>query len=324
MRVAVLSGGVSGEHEISLASGRSVVEGLIAAGHEPVEVLISREGVWSHDGEPLELRPTGGLLECEVAFPALHGPGGEDGTVQGVLETLDIAYVGSGVEASALCMDKLALKALAAVEGIPQVAYLEAHSGTTEADEVSGLGFPLWVKPAHLGSSLGISRVEDEANLQDAIDLASSMDSRVIIEANAVGKEVECSVLGNGADLVTSQPGELSLNADWYDWEAKYEAGGMDLIVPAGISEKACDLVSDNARRIFRAAGCSGLARCDFFVAGDEVLLNEVNTIPGFTETSVYAKLFEASGREYSSLIDELLRLGIAAKEERDRLATGR
>lgn len=317
MRVAVLSGGVSPEHEVSLSSGRSVADGLVEAGHEPIEVLITREGKWTHQGDPVDLTPRGGLLDCDVAFPVLHGPGGEDGTVQAVFEVLEIAYVGSGVEASAVCMDKLTLKALASALGIPQVAYLEAVSGQSIQGEAADLGLPIWVKPAHGGSSVGISKVEDLEDLDRAIELAASMDSRVILEANSSGKEVECSVLGN-RELTTSDPGELRVNADWYDYEAKYEAGGMDLVIPAEISQVAQETVQTLAAEIFRAAGCQGMARCDFFVAGDQVLLNEVNTIPGFTPTSVYAKLLEERGISYPELCSRLLELALEAKADRD------
>lgn len=319
MRVAVLSGGVSPEHDVSLNSGKSVVEGLAEAGHEPVEVLITREGEWTHGEQPLEIRPMRGLLDCEVAFPVLHGPGGEDGTVQAVFEVLDIAYVGSGVEASAVCMDKLALKALAASSGIPQVSYLEVGADLPAPDGISDLGLPLWVKPAHGGSSLGISRVESLDQLPEAVQLAASMDSRVIVEANSPGKEVECSVLGN-QDLITSRPGELRVNSDWYDYEAKYKAGGMDLEIPAEITDSALAEVERLAAEVFRLAGCSGMARCDFFVQDDLVLLNEVNTIPGFTSTSVYAKLLEQGGLSYPALCDRLLELALEAKAARDSL----
>ena len=319
MKVAVLSGGVSPEHEISLSSGKSVAAGLIEAGHEPVEVLITKDGQWTHGDRPIDIRPMEGLLDCEVAFPALHGPGGEDGTVQAVFEVLDIAYVGSGVEASALCMDKLALKALAAASGIPQVPYLEAGPNASVPDDVSDLGLPLWVQPGRGGSSLGISKVESLDRLPEAVEEAASMDSRVIIEANSPGKEVECSVLGN-QDLITSSPGELRVNSEWYDYEAKYEAGGMDLEIPAEITDSASIEVERLAKEIFRLAGCSGMARCDFFVEGDLVLLNEVNTIPGFTSTSVYGKLLEHRGIAYPDLCSQLLDLAIEAKETRDSL----
>lgn len=317
MRVAVLSGGISAEHDVSLSSGRSVSEALSAAGHEVIDVLITREGGWMSDGQPIEFRPTGGLLDCEVAFPVLHGPGGEDGSVQAVFEVLDIAYVGSGVEASAICMDKLALKSVAAAAGIPQVPYREATIADPKPEGVEGFDLPLWVKPAHGGSSLGISRVEDVDDLPAAVELAASMDSRVIIEGNSAGKEVECSVLGN-RELITSRPGELRVNADWYDYEAKYQEGGMDLVVPADLPASVMSSVEQLAAEIFRIAGCRGMARCDFFVEGDRVLLNEVNTIPGFTPTSVYASLLEQTGLSYSDLCNRLLELAVEEKQARD------
>ena len=317
MRVAVLSGGVSPEHEVSLSSGRSVEAGLIEAGHEPVEVLITKDGRWTHQGASVDLTPRGGLLDCDVAFPVLHGPGGEDGTVQAVFEVLDIAYVGSGVEASAVCMDKLALKAVAASLGIAQVPYLEAFAGQPMPEQVADLGLPIWVKPAHGGSSVGISRVEDLSEFERAVALAASMDSRVIVESNASGKEVECSVLGN-RDLTTSSPGELRVNSDWYDYETKYEEGGMDLVIPAEIPSAVQERVQTLAAEIFRITGCEGMARCDFFVLDDQILLNEVNTIPGFTPTSVYAKLLEHSGITYPALCSRLLELAVEAKTGRD------
>lgn len=317
MRVAVLSGGVSPEHDVSLSSGSSVRAGLLESGHEAIEVLITRDGKWTHQGETVELTPMGGLLGCDVAFPALHGPGGEDGTVQAVFEVLDIAYVGSGVEASAVCMDKLALKALAKALDIPQVPYLEAFAGQPAPDQVSELGLPIWVKPAHGGSSVGISKVERLDELEQAVALAASMDSRVILEANSAGKEVECSVLGN-RELITSSPGELRVNSDWYDYEAKYEEGGMDLVVPAEIPQEVQAKVQTLATEVFLAAGCEGMARCDFFVTGDEVQLNEINTIPGFTPTSVYAKLLEERGIAYPHLCERLVELALEAKASRD------
>jgi D-alanine-D-alanine ligase len=317
VRVAVLSGGISPEHDVSLSSGRSVSEALSAAGHEVVDILITREGGWMSDGHVVEFRPGGGLLDCGVAFPVLHGPGGEDGSVQAVFEVLDIAYVGSGVEASAICMDKLALKSVAAAAGIPQVPYREATVDDPSPEGVEAFEFPLWVKPAHGGSSLGISRVEEVDDLPAAVELAASMDSRVIIEGNSPGKEVECSVLGN-RELITSRPGELRVNADWYDYEAKYQEGGMDLVVPADLPDPVMSKVEQLAAEIFRIADCRGMARCDFFVEGDLVLLNEVNTIPGFTPTSVYATLLEQAGLSYSDLCNRLLELAVEEKQARD------
>jgi D-alanine-D-alanine ligase len=316
MKVAVLSGGRSSEHDVSLRSGASVAEGLEAAGHEVVAVDLERDGTWRHDGEELALRPGRGLLGCDVVFPALHGPYGEDGTVQGLLELLDVAYVGSGVAASAVCMDKVVFKDLMAQAGIPQVAYGLATRGAP----APAVGFPCWVKPARLGSSVGIVRVGGEDELDGALDEAFAHDPRVIVEANASGLEVEASVLGHTDSPEVSEPGEIVLlkGAGWYDYEAKYAAGGMRLEIPASVSTEAHDRVQDLARRAFTTAGCSGLARIDFFVDGDEVLLNEVNTMPGMTETSVWGKLWDVSGLPYPDALDRLCRLAVE-RFERER-----
>jgi D-alanine-D-alanine ligase len=307
----VLSGGRSSEHEVSLESGRSVAEGLAEAGHEPVPVLIERDGRWSRDGQSVTLEPAGGLLDADAVFPALHGPFGEDGTVQGLLECLDVPYVGPGVLAAAVAMDKLVLKRLCAFHGLPQVAFCEAGEDGWR-DMVAAMGRPLWVKPSRLGSSVGISKVSNpEAELDEAVELARGHDPRVIVEEHADGLEVECSVMGND-ELEVSLPGQITIDADWYDYQAKYEEGGMELVIPAPISEMAAERLADLARRVFRAAGVAGLARCDFFVRGeDEVLVNEINTMPGFTSTSVFAKLFEASGKPYPEVCDRLVQLAV-------------
>jgi D-alanine-D-alanine ligase len=310
MRVAVLSGGRSSEHDVSLRSGASVARGLEAAGHEVVAVTIGRDGRWAYGKAPTELAPAGGLLGADAVFPALHGPFGEDGSVQGLLEWLDVPYVGSDVLASAICMDKLTLKRLFAQRGVPQVDFAAAgEDGWRE--HCQAMGLPLWVKPSRLGSSVGISRVAELAELDGAVELALRHDPRVIVEASASGREVECSVLGNESPQ-TSLPGEIVAHSEWYDFEAKYEQGGMELRVPAPISTAAADRVRGLAASTFALAGCSGLARCDFFVEpGGEVLVNEINTMPGFTETSVYAKLLEASGVAYAELCDRLVELAI-------------
>jgi D-alanine-D-alanine ligase len=316
VRVAVLSGGRSSEHEVSLRSGASVARGLEDAGHEVIEVLLDRDGGWGDGGEPIALTPGGGLLGADVVFPVLHGPFGEDGSVQGVLELLDVPYVGSDVLASATCMDKLTLKRLLASRGLPQVDFVAVgEPGWRQRCE--GFGLPLWVKPSRMGSSVGISRVEDLAQLDAAVALAERHDPRVIIEASASGREVECSVLGNESPR-TSMPGEILAHNQWYDFEAKYDEGGMELAVPAPISELETARVRELAVEVFELAGCAGLARCDFFVEPDgEVLVNELNTMPGFTETSVYAKLWEAGGLAYPDLCDRLVILAV----ERHRTA---
>jgi D-alanine-D-alanine ligase len=315
MRIAVLSGGRSSEHEISLQSGASVAAGLREAGHEVIPVLLERDGRWTHKGSDVPLRAAGGLLEADAVFPVLHGPFGEDGTIQGLLECLDVPYVGPGVLAAALSIDKLTFKRLLAFHGIPQVDFCEAgEAGWRE--HVAAMGIPVWVKPARLGSSVGITKVTSpERPLAEAIESARAYDPRVIIEANGGGREVECSVMGN-EDPVTSPPGEIVAHSDWYDFEAKYSEGGMDLVVPARIGDDAIARVRELAARVFKAIDGSGLARCDFFVReGGEVLVNELNTIPGFTSTSVFAKLFEADGIPYPELCDRLVSFGVQRYE---------
>jgi D-alanine-D-alanine ligase len=315
MRVAVLAGGRSSEHDVSLRSGASIARGLREAGHEALEVTIGRDGHWTYAGGTVALTPGGGLLDADVAFPALHGPFGEDGSIQGLLEWLDLPYVGSDVLSSAVCMDKLTLKRLFAANGIPQVEFT-AVEGNDWWGRCEALGLPLWVKPSRLGSSVGISRVAELSRLDAAVELALRHDPRVIVEASADGREVECSVLGN-ADPQTSPPGEIVAHAEWYDFEAKYTAGGMELRVPAPIGEAATARVRELAVQVFELAGCSGLARCDFFVGpGDEVLVNEINTMPGFTETSVYAELLEAGGLAYPALCDRLVQLALERHEQ--------
>ena len=315
MKVAVLAGGRSSEHEVSLRSGAAVARGLREAGHETIEVTIGREGGWSAAGGTVELTPGGGLLGADAVFPALHGAFGEDGSVQGLLEWLDLPYVGSDVLASAICMDKLTLKRLFAEHGVPQVAFT-AVEGNDWWGRCEGLGLPLWVKPSRMGSSVGITRVTDLAELDAAVELALRHDPRVIVEASAGGREVECSVLGN-AEPRASMPGEIVAHATWYDFEAKYTEGGMELRVPAPLEEATLERVRELAVSVFALAGCSGLARCDFFVEHDgTVLVNEINTMPGFTDTSVYAKLFEATGIGYPELCDRLVALAIERHRE--------
>ena len=320
MRVAVLGGGRSSEHEISLRSAAAVATGLERGGHEVLRVEVDRAGVWRCGGEEVACAPGRGLLGADVAFPALHGPYGEDGTVQGLLECLGVPYVGAGVMASAVCMDKLVFKDLMARAGLPQVA----HAAVTEAGwrerreaaraQVAELGLPVFVKPAALGSSVGIVKVPEEAGLAGAIEQALGHDPRVIVEAMSPGLEVECSVIGN-AEALASQPGEIVIQGDWYDYEAKYTPGGMELVVPARVPEAVAERVRELAVRAFAVTGCSGLARVDFFVEGEAVLVNELNTMPGFTETSVFGKLFAASGVAYEDLLDRLLAFALERHE---------
>jgi D-alanine-D-alanine ligase len=313
MRVAVLAGGRSSEHDVSLASAESVRAGLAEGGHEPVDVRIGRDGRWTSGGEALPLAPGDGLLGVDAVFPALHGPFGEDGTVQGLLELLDVPYVGAGVLASSLSMDKALFKDLMAAHGVPQVDYAVVRDG----DRRGSLGPPVFVKPARLGSSVGISRAVSEVELDRGLALAFEHDPVVVVERMATGMEVECSVLGN-RDPEASTPGEIVIRkGDWYDYEAKYTDGGMELVVPARTPH--LEEVRRLAVEVFGIVGCSGMARVDFFVTDEGVLVNELNTIPGFTATSVYAKLWEASGVPYPELLDRLLKLALERHEEERR-----
>ena len=329
VRVAVLGGGRSSEHEVSLASAASVRAGLQEAGHVPIAIDVGRDGVWRREGAVVAVEPGRGLDGVDVVFPVLHGPFGEDGTVQGLIECLDVPYVGAGVLASALCMDKVTFKELMAHAGLPQVRYVAVRADTfaSERDavlaELRALGLPMFVKPARLGSSVGIVRATSAAELPAALATAFEHDSLAIVEAAAPGLEVECSVLG-GSDPIASDPGEIVLakgESGWYDYEAKYSPGGMRLIVPARVPDRVRDRIREIAISAFVGAGCYGLARVDFFVDGEQVLLNELNTMPGFTATSVYAALFEASGIGYAEVLDRLVQLALErhAAEQRHR-----
>jgi len=329
MRVAVLAGGRSSEHEVSLNSAASVREGVAAAGHEVLPVTIARSGEWvSPAGEELSLRPGGGLLGADVVFPVLHGPFGEDGTLQGLLELLDVPYVGAGVLASSLCMDKVVFKEVLAAAAVPQVPYAGVRLSRWReepdvvARELAVLGTPVFVKPARLGSSVGIAKVWSEVELGPALDAAFAHDSLVIVEGFSAGLEVECSVLGNGMPEA-SVPGEIVLTgSEWYDYEAKYQPGGMELVAPARLSPAVLDEVRRLACDTFVRVGCSGLARVDFFVEdGERVLVNELNTLPGFTSTSVYPKLWEASGLAFPALCDRLLALALERFESERAVA---
>jgi D-alanine-D-alanine ligase len=332
VRVAVLLGGRSSEHEISLASARSVLEALDPERYDTVTVEIGRDGRWelgtgSEDGSVAETLPVptakvpATLGEVDVVFPVLHGPFGEDGTVQGLLELAGVPYVGAGVLGSALAMDKDVFKAVMRDRGIPVTRNITLRQG--QAPE-NPFGYPVFVKPARLGSSVGISKVASEDELPAAVELAFRHDEKVLVEEFVPGVEVECGVLGNEQPLA-SLPGEIVSHgfqgADWYDYSAKYDEGGMDLVIPPRLPEETIERVQDLAVRSFVAGECEGMARVDFFVGDDgEVLLNELNTIPGFTATSVYAALFEASGIPYPELVDRLVQLALERHQRRSRL----
>ena len=287
-----------------------MIEGLDPSRYDVVPIEIPREGPWHLDAEEAE--------SLDVVFPVLHGPFGEDGAVQGVLELAGVAYVGAGVTASALAMDKDLFKSVLRDKGVPVAASVTLRAA--DAAE-SPFGFPCVVKPARLGSSVGISVVRSEAYLPAAVELAFAHDEKVLVEEFLDGVEVECSVLGN-AEPVASVPGEIvPLASDWYDYEAKYAEGGMELVIPPRISPESVARVQELAVAAFVATDCEGMARVDFFVRpGGEVVVNELNTIPGFTATSVYSKLFAASGIPYPDLLDRLVELALERRERRARL----
>jgi D-alanine-D-alanine ligase len=337
LRVAVVMGGRSSEHEISLASAKSVIDALDPARYEAVTVEIGRDGRWAlGSGSSDELErdgrsaaetlpvPTSRVPETlggvDVVFPVLHGPFGEDGTVQGLLELANVPYVGAGVTASALCMDKDLFKSVLRDKGIPVTKSVTLLRTQSSDDFESPFGFPVFVKPARLGSSVGITKARSEQELRAGLELAFSHDEKILVEEFVSGVEVEVGVLGND-EPIASIPGEIEANADWYDFSAKYDEGGMQLVIPPRISEEAIARVQEVSVQAFRVTDCEGMARADCFVRDDgEVLVNELNTIPGFTATSVYAKLFEASGIPYEELLDRLVQLALERHERRAQL----
>jgi D-alanine-D-alanine ligase len=332
--VAVVAGGRSSEHEISLASARSVLAALDPERYETTTIAIGRDGRWALEAPSNTLlqgavaetlpvladsKPAEALGAVDVVLPVLHGPFGEDGTVQGLLELAGIPYVGAGVAASALCMDKDLFKAVLRDRGIPVARNVTLRLG----DELENpFGYPVFVKPARLGSSVGISKAHDATELEDAVALARRHDEKVLVEEYVAGTELECGVLGNVRPApLASVVGEIVPHAEWYDYAAKYDEDGSDIIVPARIPDEVAARVQTLAVDSFIATECEGMARVDFFVREDgEVVVNEINTIPGFTATSVYARLFEASGIPYGELLDRLIQLALERHDRRSGL----
>jgi D-alanine-D-alanine ligase len=327
-RIAVILGGRSSENAISLASASSVIAALEEGGDQVVPVQIDREGRWGllesgsqGAGELVRLpskEVATTLADVDVVFPVLHGPFGEDGTVQGLLELAGVPYVGAGVLASALCMDKDVFKAVLRDRGIPVTENITLRLGDGPRNP---FGYPCFVKPARLGSSVGISKAHDDDELAAAVELAFRHDEKVLVEQFVPGVEVEVGVLGN-LRPIASLPGQIVVtHNEWYDFEAKYDEGEMELVVPAPIGEETLERVQRLAVEAFAAADCEGMARADMFVREDgEVLVNELNTIPGFTPTSVYARLFEASGIPYGDLLQRLADLAVERFERRAQL----
>jgi D-alanine-D-alanine ligase len=341
----LLFGGRSGEHEVSVRSAESVAAGL-AARHEVLPVLIDHDGRWHlqdgppgpRGGEPVFLMPDPGdrgalrrlrdrseAAAPDVYFPVLHGPYGEDGTVQGLLELADVAYVGSGVAASGAAMDKVLMKALFAAAGLPQVAWRVRRRDRPEpAGLVEDLGLPLFVKPANLGSSVGVSKVKEAADLPRALEEAFAYDTKVLVEQGVDAREIEVSVLGN-EEARASVPGEIIPDREFYDYDSKYSAQSRtELVIPAPLPEPLAREVRALAVRAFEAVDASGYARVDFLLERRTLrpLVNEINTIPGFTSISMFPKMWEASGVPYDELLDRLVRLGLERHARRSSLRT--
>lgn len=351
LRIGIIYGGRSGEHEVSVASAASIFQHLDAERYDAVPIRIEKTGRWllncpvpkalaaaavvaeDAGGPPQLVEPSAAVSTAalDVIFPVLHGPYGEDGTVQGLLELINVPYVGAGVLGSAAGMDKAVMKVLFAASGLPIVPHLtvlhpfwreRGHSIAEQAaDELS---FPMFVKPANLGSSVGISKASSPAEFVDAMDLALQFDRKVVIEAAVPhAREIECAVLGNDSPQA-SVPGEIVLSREFYDYEAKYADEGTQLIAPAPLTDEHTAEICRMALVAFQAIDGAGMSRVDFLIAGDtdQTFVNEVNTIPGFTTKSVYPKLWEASGMSYRDLLDRLIALAIERHADKQRLRT--
>lgn len=353
IRVGLLFGGRSGEHEVSISSARAIARALAsdenATKYEVQPFYIQKDGRWLSGsipqqvlaaGKPLEIESPGtenesvlsrqfpSFNDIDVCFPVLHGPNGEDGTVQGLLKLMQIPFVGSGVLASAMGMDKIAMKMAFAHAGLPQVKYIAVNRSEIWSnpcvfpkmcDKIEEtLGYPCFVKPANLGSSVGISKVRSRAELEAALDSAASYDRRIIVEAGVVARELECAVLGND-NPQASTVGEISFNSDFYDYETKYTQGQADLSIPAKVSSDIISKIQEMAVQAFLAIDGAGLGRVDFFYVEStgEVLINEINTFPGFTATSMYPQLWEASGIYFPELVDRLIQLSLERYREK-------
>jgi len=315
LRVAVLYGGRSGEHEISLRSAESIIAGLDPAKYQVQRIFITPEGRW----QPHAISPEpGGNPAIDVVFPVLHGTFGEDGTVQGLLELADLPYVGAGVLASAVAMDKEVTKRLLIERGLPVAEYFTVTRGHHEKID---LPFPLFVKPANLGSSVGISKVKSCAELPAALELAGQYDRKILVERGISGREFECSVLGSERPIAAI-PCEVVPSREFYDYEDKYLLDAAKLIVPAPLTPEQTAEMQRLAIAAYRAVECEGMARVDFLMesASGKLYINEINTIPGFTSISMYPKMWEAAGVPFAELLDRLIEL--ALERHRARAAT--
>jgi len=310
-RVAVIFGGRSGEHEISLRSSKSIMEAMDRSKYEIFEYFITKEGKW----QPRPILPEPGAHpEIDVVFPVLHGTFGEDGTVQGLLELADLPYVGAGVLASSLSMDKEIMKRICHERGLPVVEYVTQARGSVDTAEImSRLPFPVFVKPANLGSSVGISKARDQAELEKALTLAAQYDRKILVERGINGREFECSVLGN-EQPEASLACEILPSRDFYDYEDKYLLDQAKFELPAKLEPAQMAEVRRLAVECYRAVDCEGMARVDFLLenATGQLYINEINTIPGFTSISMYPRMWEQTGLPYPKLIDRLIELALA------------
>lgn len=359
LRVGVIYGGRSGEHEVSIASAAAVFDNLDPARYEAVPIRIDKDGRWVLPSEPPRLKSAADVIDAsktgalerapdvqlaarpgdnlvagvglDVVFPVLHGPYGEDGTVQGLLELANVAYVGAGVLASAVGMDKAVMKLVFQACDLPVCDYEVISKRDWRNDEretltrVAGrLGFPVFVKPANLGSSVGISKARHAAELREAISLAAEFDRKIVVEAAVPhAREIECSVLGND-EPEASVPGEIVPSREFYDYQAKYLDGDSKLLIPAPLDADQQQRVRRLAIAAFKAVDCAGMARVDFLLEGESgvLYLNEINTIPGFTTISMYSKMWAASGLEYPRLLDRLIGLALERHREKQQLRT--
>jgi len=342
IKVALLFGGRSDEHEVSLISATSIYRHLDREKFEVVCLYINRQGFWRPVESPLEsledlnqgqffpflpwsLSSGTKGFQADIYFPVLHGPGGEDGTIQGLLELAGVPYVGSGVLASALGMDKIMCKAVWQAHNLPVVPYFPLTITQWNANPQATLGninqqfsFPVFVKPANLGSSVGITKVKEKDHLAKAISQAFQFDSKILIEKAITAREIECSVLGN-ENPQASLPGEIIPSREFYDYQDKYLENKAQLIAPANLPPKKIKQIQDLAIKAFQTIDARGLARVDFFLEheSDQIYLNEINTIPGFTAISMYPKLWEVSGLTYPQLLEKLIHLGLAQFQHR-------
>lgn len=318
-RVAVIYGGRSGEHEVSVRSAKAVMEALDPERFRVIPIFISKEGRWSP--KPLSPEP-GASPEIDVVFPVLHGTFGEDGTIQGLLEMADLAYVGGGVFASSAAMDKEHTKRLCLERGLPIVEYIVQRSDALDCEAVEKeFAYPVFVKPVNLGSSVGVSRASNREELTRALSDAAQYDRKVIVERAVVGQELECAVLGNDAP-VASTPCEILPSRDFYDYDDKYLLGAAETALPANITPEQTAEVKRLAVECFRSVECSGMARVDFFLEGatGKLYINEINTIPGFTSISMYPKMWGHDGLPFPRLVERLLELAIERHEQRRQL----